>query len=757
QREIDKTTLALELSVRYGSPVFYNIPDVSAALKRAQSGGVMSLDELIRIRRLLAQVQELYSWFGQIRDEDTSKLSYLFEQLFPDKSLLTRLETSIASETELTDDASAQLRSIRLKISRGGLKIRESLDRMIKSSSVTKYLQESVVTLRDGRFVLPVKTEYKSRVPGLVHDTSATGSTLFIEPMSVVEANNEIRILKGEEQDEIIRIIRELSDICAASAEKLISGYNAAAELDVYFSKANLAADMTAMTPEISDDGIIILNKARHPLLDKKKAVPINFSIGEQYKSLVITGPNTGGKTVVLKTVGLLTLMTMCGLLIPASDGSRISIYKKILVDIGDMQSIEHNLSTFSSHMNRVKEILDEADSESLVLLDELGSGTDPVEGAALAVAIIERIGKFGATLVTTTHYQELKMYALDTEGVENASCEFDTQTLKPTYRLIIGSPGKSNAFDISRSLGIDDDIIRHAKSLITEDNRRFENVIERLEQSRTELEASRKTLERERKEAEKIRAELETEREKLYDRKERELEQARLEAENIVRNVRIESQHLVEELEAMKKEKDKADFSQKAAQAKGIQRRAINKLYDESMPEMESRNKDYVLPRPLKKGDKVILADNGRRGILTSVPDASGSCFVQIGIMRTKVDASKLRLIEEEEQKPVKQQKKSKGGAVTKNGVESRMTRKLSTELDIRGYAADEGVHEVDQFISDAIMSGVSMLTIIHGRGTGVLKNAVRNHLKRHRSVKSYRPGVYGEGEDGVTIVELK
>lgn len=347
-------------------------------------------------------------------------------------------------------------------------------------------------------------------------------------------------------------------------------------------------------------------------------------------------------------------------------------------------------------------------------------------------------------------------MYALDTEGVENASCEFDTQTLKPTYRLIIGSPGKSNAFDISRSLGIDDDIIKHAKSLITDDNRRFENVIERLEESRTELEKSRRELENERREAEKIRKELEKEREKFYDRKEKELEQARLEAENIVKNVRIESQHLVEELEAMKKEKDMADFSQKAAQAKGMQRRAINRLYDESMPDMESRNKDYVLPRPLKKGDRVLLADNGRRGILTSAPDASGSCFVQIGVMRTKVDASKLRLIEDEPQS-AKQPKKPKGGAITKTGVESRMTRKLSTELDIRGYAADEGVHEVEQFISDAIMSGVSMLTIIHGRGTGVLKNAVRNHLKRHRSVKSFRPGVYGEGEDGVTIVELK
>lgn len=502
KKETGKTAEALELSVRYGTPNFYNINDVSTYIKRAEAGGVLSLGELIQIRRLLAQTYELHHWYEQCENKDTS-LSYLFEMLYPNKFLQQRLETAIIDDTKLSDDASAELRSIRQKITRSGLKIRETLDKMIKSPSTQKYLQESIITMRDGRFVLPVKTEFKGNVSGLVHDTSATGSTLFIEPMSVVEANNDIRILQGQEQDEIHRIIAEFSMECAEMKDQLISNYNAVTELNLYFAKANLGAKMRAMLPEISNDGVIVLNKARHPLIDPKKVVPINFSIGTDYHSLIITGPNTGGKTVVLKTVGLLTLMTMCGLLIPASDGSRISVYKNVLVDIGDQQSIENNLSTFSSHISRVKTILDEADSESLVLLDELGSGTDPVEGAALAVAIIERIRIFGATLVTTTHYQELKMYAIDTPDVENASCEFDVQTLHPTYRLIIGSPGKSNAFAISESLGIDKDIIKYAESLISEDNRKFETIIDNLERTRMQLEENNRLAEKYRAESE--------------------------------------------------------------------------------------------------------------------------------------------------------------------------------------------------------------------------------------------------------------
>lgn len=756
KQEIGKTTEALELSVKYGTPNFYNIHNVTASLNRAKSGGTLSLSELLEIKKVLGQTYELTRWFDRNENKETS-LSYLFESLFPNKYLWQRLETAILDSEHLSDDASPDLKAIRQKITRSGLKIRETLDKMIKSPSTQKYLQENIITMRDGRFVLPVKTEFKGQIGGLVHDTSATGSTLFIEPISVVEANNDIRILQGKEQDEIHRILMEFSKECADMSEQIISSYDAAVMLGVYFAKANLAAKMRAMTPEISDDGVIILNKARHPLIDEKKVVPVNFSIGETYSTLVITGPNTGGKTVTLKTVGLLTLMTMCGLLIPASDGSRISIYKRILVDIGDRQSIEHNLSTFSSHMNRVKDILDEADYESLVLIDELGSGTDPIEGAALAVSIIERLRQLGSTLITTTHYQELKMYALDTADVENASCEFDVNTLKPTYRLVIGSPGKSNAFAISSSLGIDDEIIDYAKSLISEDNRRFETIIDNLEKARIELEENNRLAEKYRAETERLKAELTEQREKFYEQKEAELERARREASDIVNRVQRKSQALIDELDSLRKDKEKSDFTQRAIEAKHKQKSTMNKLYLEANPVSEERDDGYVLPRPLKKGDTVLMTDTNRNAIVVTPPDEKGICFVQAGIMKTKVDVKKLRLVEKQQPVKTNQKKKPQGKGVSTKGVESRMTRRFSTELDIRGYAADEGIHETDSFIDNAVMSGITMLTIIHGRGTGVLKNAIRAHLKRHPSVKSYRPGVYGEGEDGVTVVELK
>lgn len=754
KKECEKTEKALELTVKYGTPAFYSIHDVSAILKRAESGGVLSLAELLEVKRLLRQTYELDKWFNGVEDKNTP-LSYLFECLYPNKYLWQRLENAIIDEERLADEASPELNAIRKKIIKSELKIRETLDKMIKSQSTQKYLQESIVTIRDGRFVVPVKTEFKGNINGLVHDTSSSGSTLFVEPISVVEANNDIRILQGREQEEIHRIISEFSRECAEMKEQLISSFDAAVKLNLYFAKANLAADMRAMCPEISDDGKIYLNKARHPLIEKDKVVPINFQIGDDYSTLVITGPNTGGKTVALKTVGLLTLMTMCGLLIPASDGSKISVFKNVLVDIGDKQSIENNLSTFSSHIARVKNIIDTADMESLVLIDELGSGTDPIEGAALAVSIIERLRTLGATLITTTHYQELKMYALDTDKVENASCEFDVNTLKPTYKLIIGSPGKSNAFEISQNLGIDDDIIAYARSLISAENRRFEDIIDNLEKARLTLEENNIKAEKYRKEAERLKQELEEQKQKLYEQKEAELEKARREANEIVRRVTSQSQALVDELDKLRKEKENPNFAHMAIDAKHKQKSTMNKLYLEANPVSEQPDDDYVLPRPLKKGDNVKLADTGRKGIVVTPPDNKGICFVQVGIMKTKVDVKKLRLVEK--QQPQKTSQKKKGKGYSTNGVESRMTRKISAELDIRGYAADDGVYAVDSFIDNAVMSGISLVTIIHGKGTGILKNAVRNHLKHHPSVKSSRKGVYGEGEDGVTVVELK
>lgn len=748
--EVKKTSTALELAIKYGTPIFIDFVDISGAINRADSGSALSLKELIEIRRVLYQTRELYNWYCQFNENiPETKLDYLFQSLFPNKYLEKKLEVAIISEDEISDDASAELASIRRKIAQAGLKIRDTLDKMIKSSSTQKYLQEAIVTIRDGRYVLPVKTEHKNDISGLVHDTSATGSTLFIEPETVVEANNEIRILKGREQDEINRIIAELSADCASVKETILSSLNACVDLNLYFAKANFAAQINACEPEISDDGEIILNKARHPLIPKEKVVPINFKLGNEYDSLIITGPNTGGKTVILKTVGLLTAMTMCGMLIPASDGCKISVFHDILVDIGDNQSIEQSLSTFSSHMNRVIEILNTADFQSLVLIDELGSGTDPVEGAALAVSIIEKLRKQGAEIVTTTHYQELKMYALDNDGIENASCEFDVKTLQPTYKLIIGSPGKSNAFAISKRLGIPQDIIDNAKALISEDNKSFETVIDNLERARIELEQNNKQAEKLRIENEKLKADLVNQYEQFAKEKEAEIEKARVEAREIVEKVTRDSQNLIDELNEAIKQKNKSDLQQ----IKSRQKSTLNRLYKDANPISENIN-TYTPPRPYKKGDTVINSDTGKKGILISPPDDNGMCFVQIGIMKTKLDVSKLRLVEKE--KVTYNNQKITESKVSKK-IESRATRKAGMELDIRGYASDEGVYEVDRFIDNAVMSGISVITIIHGKGTGVLKNAVRAHLKKHPQVKSSRRGLFGEGEDGVTVVELK
>lgn len=749
KEEIRKTSTALELAIKYGTPVFIDFKDVSGSINRADSGSSLSLSELIEIRRVLYQTREMYNWYTQFNEIiPETKLDYLFQSLFPNKFLEKKLETAILNEEEVSDDASYELASIRRKIAQAGLKIRDTLDKMIKSSSTQKYLQESIVTIRDGRYVLPVKTEHKNVISGLVHDTSASGSTLFIEPETVVEANNEIRILKGQEQDEINRIIAELSADCASVKETILSSLNALVELNLYFAKANYGAKINACEPEISDDGEIILNKARHPLIPADRVVPINFRLGDEYDTLIITGPNTGGKTVILKTVGLLTAMTMCGMLIPASDGCKISVFHDILVDIGDNQSIEQSLSTFSSHMNRVIEILDTADYQSLVLIDELGSGTDPVEGSALAVSIIEKLRKQGAEIVTTTHYQELKMYALDCDGVENASCEFDVKTLKPTYKLIIGSPGKSNAFEISKKLGIPEDIINNAKSLISEDNKSFESVIDNLEKARIELERNNAEAKRLRIENEKLKQELDEKYEQLIKDREAEIEKARIEARAIVEQVTRDSENLIDELKEAIKLQNKADMQQ----IKSRQKSALNKLYKDANPISKQEN-TYKPPRPYKKGDSVINSDTGKKGILISPPDENGICFVQIGIMKTKLDVSKLRLVEKEKVTYNNTKLQSK---VSKN-VESRATRKAGMELDIRGYASDEGIYEVDRFIDNAVMSGISVITIIHGKGTGVLKNAVRAHVKKHPQVKSSRRGLFGEGEDGVTVCELK
>ena len=748
-----KTSQALELSIQFGTPPFSNFKDITSTAARAKSGAVISLRDLMDIAAMLRQIKGLADWYKHCENIET-ELSYLFSRLQPNDWLLEKLERSIISENEIADAASPELAAIRRKINRAGMQLRETLDKMVKNKTTQQYLQESSVTIRDGRFVLPVKSEHRGQISGLIHDTSATGQTIFIEPMAIVEANNDIRILQGKEQEEIERIICELCRDCGDYADILAENYKVCTELNLYFAKSNLAAKLNCSLPEITDDGKIYLKKARHPLIDKSKAVPIELSLGEEYQTLIITGPNTGGKTVALKTAGLLSAMTMCGLLIPVADGSRISVFSHILADIGDSQSIEQNLSTFSSHTNKVIEILGTADESSLVLLDELGSGTDPVEGAALAIAVIRRLMENGAKIMVTTHYQELKVFAIDSPRVQNASCEFDIATLRPTYRLIVGSPGKSNAFAISESLGMPSDIIEDAKGRVSDANTRLEEVIGKLEASRLELEREKEQITRLRIQAQEHESAVRKEREEIEAAKSDELEKARLRAMTIIEQTKAESNELLDELEKLRKEKDKKDFSSNVSGMKSKAKQSFNKMFDTANPvDKRDPNEGYVLPRKLKRGDTVYVVDLQRKGIISGDPDGSEFVFVQMGVMKTKMNISRLRL--EEPEKVTYNNKNKSSRKVGRVGVKAERRGKM--ELDIRGSACDDGVCEVDAFIDQAVMSNISTVTIIHGKGTGLLRKAVHQRLRSHPSVKSFRLGLFGEGEDGVTVVELK
>jgi DNA mismatch repair protein MutS2 len=746
RREIEKTDDALRLAMQFGTPPFSGFKDICSMVTRAASGARLSLRDLMDVEDLLRQVQSLYSWYGHCSESATS-LDYLFSLIVPQDDLLSTLERSIVSEEEIADSASSTLSEIRRKLQRSRSHLRETLDSMIRSRTMQKYLQENTVTLRDGRFVLPVKTEFRGQVAGLIHDTSSSGQTIFVEPMQIVEANNDIRLLESREVEEIDRIMQKLCAAVGAQAPALCRLHAACAELNLYFAKANYAASLKASRPLISDDGVLELKRARHPLLDRRKAVPIDLALGEAHNALIVTGPNTGGKTVALKTAGLLTAMTMCGLLIPAADGSRISVFRHILADIGDSQSIEQSLSTFSSHTLNVVEILNTADDSTLVLLDELGSGTDPVEGAALAIAVIDYLKQLGAKLMVTTHYQELKLYAAETPDVLNASCEFNTETLRPTYRLMIGSPGKSNAFAISGQLGVPECILRHAQSLISEENQRFEKVI-------SQFEEARKALEAERAEAEQARREWRQKRDSMAAREKETLEHAAEQAGRIVESTRAQSNALLDELEQLRRDKEKADFSSRVSAVKGDSTQKLRDMYKTANPVIGTvdENGSYVLPRPLKKGDKVLIADLNQEGVISADPGSGDFAFVQMGVMKMKIQITRLRLLDKTKHTEEKVKKKQRRGAVSAN-----VQRRGSMELDIRGQACDDGVYEMEHFIDSAVLSGIGTVTIIHGKGTGLLRTAVRQRLKSMKCVKEFRSGLYGEGEDGVTVVTLK
>ncbi len=755
QRLVDETDDACRLMAGFGSPSFGRLTNVTNALRRAEAGGSLALGEFLRIAEVLRVIRSLSEWRAHCAGL-TTVLDDRFAVLAPNKYLESRIAAVVVNEEEVADTASPALADIRRKMRAASARVREQLDKLVRSPAYAKALQEPIVTIRGGRFVVPVKAEHRGEVAGLVHDSSASGATVFVEPMGVVEANNDLKVLRSKEEAEIERILMELSVEVGGFATAIIADYEVLLELNVIFAKGQLAYKMKAMKPTLCEDGHILLRHARHPLIDAKKIVPIDVELGGAFDTLVVTGPNTGGKTVTLKTLGLLTLMTMCGLLPPVSDGSRLSVFRRVLVDIGDEQSIEQSLSTFSAHMTNVIRILRETDEHSLVLLDELGAGTDPVEGAALAIALLERLRAQGARVGATTHYAELKAYAIHTPGVENASCEFDVASLRPTYRLLIGVPGRSNAFAITEKLGMDEALVSNARSLVSGDDRRLEAVV-------TDLDARRQALEQQLAETKgaRQRAEQAAQRaeEKLADidtRRQKEIDSARREAARIVEKARREAQQLMDELDDLRRQKDAADFAQKTQQAKSQLRSRLRRLDDAVDPvEEQGANEDYVLPRPLYAGDRVQLMDMGLQATVVSAADDKGMVEVQAGAMRTRTPLTNLRLFEShrEEKRARKGQPSPRAGG----GLTSRMERSAVTDLDLRGQTTEEALLEVDRFLDNAVLCGLERVTVIHGKGTGALRAAVHRHLKGHRQVKSFRLGVYGEGETGVTVVELK
>ena len=754
QRLLQETDDACRLMAGFGSPSFGQLTDVSNPLRRAEAGACLSLAEFLRIADILRTIRGISQWRSHCEGVNTC-LDDRFSVLVPNKYLEEKIAAVVVNEEEVADNASPALADIRRKMRSAAARVRDQLDKLVRSSAYQKALQEPIVTIRGGRFVVPVKSEHRGEVAGLVHDTSSSGATVFVEPMGVVEANNEIKVLKSKEEAEIERILFALSAEAGSFATSIIADYRILLELNLIFAKARLAYKMKAIKPTLSDDGRIHLNKARHPLIDPQKVVPINVELGGEYDTLVVTGPNTGGKTVTLKTLGLLTAMAMCGLLVPVGDNSCLSVFRQVLVDIGDEQSIEQSLSTFSAHMTNVIRILDKADHHSLVLLDELGAGTDPVEGAALAIAILERLRSKGARIGATTHYAELKAYAIHTDGVENASCEFDVASLRPTYRLMIGVPGRSNAFAITERLGMDAALVEHARSLVSGDDQMLEEVVTRLDARRQELESQLAGAESARVRAERAARESEEKLEDIRTRRDKEIEAGRQEARRIVEKARYEAQKLMDELDDLRKKKEAAEFADKTRQAKSQLKSRLNRMDDAIDPVTEQERDEYVLPRAVVAGDTVQLMDMGLKAVVMKAADNQGMVEVQAGAIRTRTHVSNLRLYESKRAEKKGRTVPVAGAKVS--GLTSRMERQVHTDLDLRGQSVEEGLLEVDRFLDNAILCGLERVTIIHGKGTGVLRSAVHAHLKGHRQVKGFRLGAFGEGEHGVTIVELK
>ncbi len=749
RRRQRRTTDARRLSDAKGMPSFGSITDVGDLCERAQKGAVLTPRELTEAAAVLRTTRSLLDYIRTNHLFDTV-LDEIFDRLLPNRHLEERITRSILSEDLIADEASPALAEVRRKIRSANIRVKDTLAKYI-SGSYSKYLQENIVTQRNGRYVIPVKAECRNDIKGLIHDTSSSGATIFVEPMAVVDANNELRMLEAKEEHEIERILAELSAEIAGIAPALSLNYRNITELAFVFGCAELSRRMNGCEPHMGEERVCKLVKARHPLIDPKTVVPISLTLGGEYDTLIITGPNTGGKTVALKTLGLFAVMAQAGLHLPAEEGTTLCMFDKILVDIGDEQSIEQSLSTFSSHMVTIVSIVKERDDRSLVLFDELGSGTDPVEGAALAVAIIEDTRRAGALCAATTHYTELKTYALDTEGVCNASCEFDVETLRPTYRLVVGVPGKSNAFAISEKLGLPRSIIERAGACIGEDTKRLENIL-------GELEAARQTAEKQLSEAtamkeeyEAYRRKAEQEIEKRLTASERELERAREQARGMVESAKASSEFIMAQLDRLQKQRESERLGEELAQARRDIREHLRTHGDSFDPVRVRKAENYVLPRALKKGDEVLIVSLDRKGVLTEDPDRSGKVSVQAGIIKTKVAVSDLQLMEDE----VTVGK----GTQKKKASDYRMTvcRDFKDEIHLRGMTGDEAWSAVDKYFDEAQIAGFHTVRLVHGKGTGALKNALWSYLRTDKRVVSFRIGQFGEGDGGVTVVELK
>ena len=744
RRRLGQTTAAKTMMVIQGSPSFSGVRDVRNSLARADMGGMLNTRELLDIAGVL-QCARLAKAYAKGGSGGRGDIDYLFSSLNANKYLEEKITTSISAEDEIADLASRDLADIRRKMRAAAARVREALQKIISSPGYAKALQEPIITTRSDRYVVPVKAEHKNDIPGLVHDISASGATVFIEPMAAVKANNEIRELKAKEKIEIERILMELSAECAQFREDISTDFNMLVELDVIFAKAKLSYRLDCQEPGISERELN-LKKARHPLLPKGTAVPIDVRLGDEFDTLVITGPNTGGKTVSIKTMGLLSLMALCGLHIPAADGSCVPAFEMILADIGDEQSIEQSLSTFSAHMTNIVKILERCRENTLLLFDELGAGTDPVEGAALAIAVIENARHCGAMIAATTHYAELKVYATTEKGVQNASCEFDVETLKPTYRLLIGIPGKSNAFEISRHLGLPEEIIADARSRVSAESASMEEVLEKLEYQRQLMEKDKLEIARKLREAEenarqsaKLRAELTVRLEKADVK-------AKREAQSILDDARAQAELVFEELDRIRKLESKEADHQRVNEARAALRRSMNEADEKLAGKSETSEPEKKSARPARAGDTVMIKSMGVKASVVSVaPD--GTLALQAGIMKVSAKQDEV-LVMEGEKVEVKLAEKS---------AAALRTMTVSPELDIRGMMTDEAMPVLDRYLDSAVMAKLKTVTIIHGKGTGALRQAVQQELRRSSCVKSFRMGRYGEGEMGVTIVELK